>query len=854
MTEAKDYVNQHRQSSPSPPSHPTRMSDQKASWSTGTIDMDGVAGGSTAPEGAHSRKRSADHLPSEPHISRKGRACLACRKLKVKCDSLERGDAGCSRCQRLGVDCITSKRMRYSLEDEDGRLHPHVVRLDRAVEDILSHLKMPSLDSYAQFQSSAVSESHHQQPSIQLLPPHHHHHHQQQQQQQQQHQEERHSLLLAPTEPPSHSQTTRENSREPPGTVDPENASSEMAPAPMGSLYEVTQLTSLRSRLLKHGAPAGRRNSRKKMDHHDMVSLGVLSVDEAEAMFALFKTTLSRYLFDAPIDESRSLQSVRESSTLFFTAIVTVTSLHIPGREHVYALAHGHLRELIATSFFDRFHTLEDVRALCIAAFWLPDLSWKLSGHCVRMATELNLHQAFYKAFYSVRQQSKPPQPPPPPSLLAPQPQEHDSGGGSNSNSNNGSTRGDVEPDRPAQLERARLWYLLYVLDHHFSIAYGRPPVTAELQAIKEYDVFLSAPECTPSDRRVLSQVTLFIILSQAYGHFGLEAERLMDGDDVSLRTHARFIEDLDRWRYQFRHALNRDAHIGDYPAVGVDLHYYFASMMLNSLALRGRSLSTISSTSTLPTSLRPLASQAINSAHQILIVVLDEPSIRDSMVGVPLYLHTVIAFAVVFLIKMSSRWAGIGVTIDPDQKTKPLIEAVIDLFRSCRAGKNHILYAMADGFERLLKSNMGAQAVTGKAENGHAHGQALMTARANGQHATGYTHPTHSMPQQAQSEVYGPGTSAILAPQHNTLSPTAYTPQSQSHPNAGGVYDAYLSPHSQPTSTGTYGGWQTEDDMLWSMGMGYDLLATAPDVNAQGFPGWPGSGSGDMTGVGYGV
>ena len=84
-------------------------------------------------------------------------------------------------------------------------------------------------------------------------------------------------------------------------------------------------------------------------------------------------------------------------------------------------------------------------------------------------------------------------------------------------------------------------------------------------------------------------------------------------------------------------------------------------------------------------------------------------------------------------------------------------------------------------------------------------------------------------------------------------MSPNAYTPQSQSHPNAGGSYDAYLSPNSQPTSTGTFGGWQTEDDMLWSMGMGYDLLATAPDVNAQGFLGWPGSGSGDVSGLRYG-
>ncbi|OAL32569.1 hypothetical protein AYO20_07879 [Fonsecaea nubica] len=786
MTDTKDHAQQApAESNPSISNIP-----RQASWA-GSADDNNI---NTSP--LHGRKRSADHLPTEPHVSRKGRACLACRKLKVKCDSLERGDAGCSRCQRLGLDCITSKRMRVSLDDDGENPHPSIVRLDRAVEDILSRLKMPPLEAY-----SRTHPSQHLQPPPQPIPA------------------------------DSNAQTTRENSREP----NQEDAH-EVAPAPMGSLYEVTQLNTLRSRL-KYGDPA-RRNSKKNMEN-DLISMGVISVEEAEEMFSLFKTTLSRYLFDATVHESRTLLSVRESSTLFFTAIITVTSLHIPGKEKIHASAHKHLRDLIAASFFDRFHTLEDIRALCIAAFWLPDLSWKLSGHCVRMATELNLHQAFFKALYSQKQSVS---------------------------------------DREHAFERARLWYLLYVLDHHFSIAYGRPPVTAELQAIKEYDVFLNAPECTPSDRRVLSQVTLFIILSKAYNHFGLEAERLMDGDDVTLLTHQRFIEDLHRWRYQFRHALNRDAHVGDYPAVGVELHYHFASMMLNSLALRGRSLFTISSTSTLPTSLRPLASHAISSAHEILIIVLEEPSIRDSMVGVPLYLHTVIAFAVVFLIKMSSRWTGIGVSIDPELKTKPLIEKVIELFRSCQAGKGHILYAMADGFERLLRRNLvGGNGQLGRpagAENGTpGYGSldaaaAVMGSRQNGGRDTPYAqqHPGQ-VPGQSYAnqppDLYVSSqttTPTLLPPQHTTTSPTPFTPtggaqqqqQQQQHSNGSGGgtnFDPYaLSPHSQPTSTsaGTFGGWQTEDDMLWSMGMGYDLLATAPDVNAHGlgaFIGWPGGG-----------
>lgn len=64
-------------------------------------------------------------------MSRKGRACLTCRKLKVKCSGLERGERGCQRCQRLGLDCKIIKKLRLNLEDggyawmDDGRaVHP----------------------------------------------------------------------------------------------------------------------------------------------------------------------------------------------------------------------------------------------------------------------------------------------------------------------------------------------------------------------------------------------------------------------------------------------------------------------------------------------------------------------------------------------------------------------------------------------------------------------------------------------------------------------------------------------------------------------------------------------------------
>jgi len=78
--------------------------------------------------------------------------------------------------------------------------------------------------------------------------------------------------------PHSEFQTTRENSREPP--EDEKN----IAPAPMGSLYEATQLNSLRSRL-RRGNPR-KRNAKRRMEA-DMISQNLLSIEDAEELLEL---------------------------------------------------------------------------------------------------------------------------------------------------------------------------------------------------------------------------------------------------------------------------------------------------------------------------------------------------------------------------------------------------------------------------------------------------------------------------------------------------------------------------------------------------------------------------------------
>lgn len=78
---------------------------------------------SSNAEGSPKKRQKLSPGPTSPtdqQPSRKGRACVACRKLKVKCDAWERGLAGCSRCQRLGIECINARRLRIAVEGEEG--------------------------------------------------------------------------------------------------------------------------------------------------------------------------------------------------------------------------------------------------------------------------------------------------------------------------------------------------------------------------------------------------------------------------------------------------------------------------------------------------------------------------------------------------------------------------------------------------------------------------------------------------------------------------------------------------------------------------------------------------------------
>ncbi|KAJ0124476.1 c6 transcription [Diaporthe amygdali] len=335
------------------------------------------------------------------------------------------------------------------------------------------------------------------------------------------------------------------------------------------------------------------------------------SVTVEEPMGSLFHTSLNHYLWVGLEQTHPDFKSVRESSELLTATILTVTALHIPTSAETFDKCYKEFLLLISSSMFSRYHSVDDVRALCIAAFWLSE-------------------------------------------------------------------------------------------------AYGRPPMIAESLQIRDHELFLQSPFADALDRRILSQVSLMQILTRIYDRFiegskGLTQENTTsamladeEGDFDDLRA---FNGEIDRWRLLWHARQEHNPFIGSFPPKGIILYCYFAKLQLNSLAIRGVSLSS----GQLSTQRKEYVNLAISAAASILTFVLEEEDMRRALVGTPLYVHTMITFASAFLMKCATMWSRVmGLYIEAGYITS-LLERVVSLLKTSVTSDRHVLYHIAFGLEKML-------------------------------------------------------------------------------------------------------------------------------------------------------
>jgi hypothetical protein len=86
-----------------------------------------------------------------------------------------------------------------------------------------------------------------------------------------------------------------------------------------------------------------------------------------------------------------------------------------------------------------------------------------------------------------------------------------------------------------------------------------------------------------------------------------------------------------------------------------------------------------------------------------ILQLVINEPDIRDGLNGVPLYLHTMITYASVFLLKVQQQWKAIRLVTD-SFLTRDTVGHIIKLLNEVRASDRHLSYHIARGLTKMLE------------------------------------------------------------------------------------------------------------------------------------------------------
>ncbi|KAJ5514370.1 transcriptional regulator family: Fungal Specific TF [Penicillium fimorum] len=563
------------------------------------------------------RESFGDRKP--PDITRKITACVACRKQKVKCHMRE-GQMPCSRCKKRGLPCNVNRSLQTLLEDDvtwKGAVVQKMRRLEEAVAKIAAKVDMPELQAVQAVQGAPEIQDGSSSPPVEAISE---------------------EVTREETSTSSQSSQPKEN-HEPPQTW-------EVIMDPRGGP------ASIPASCVSESGKTGLSNKLSTARRLDLISTGLISLRQAVVLFETYHLRLDHFLYRI-LGDHVSLDSVRVASPLLTAAVCTVAALHSQSLGHLFEVCYSEYKNLVTAQTFSRRVNEDDIRGLCVGAFWLHEISWALIGNAVRVASDINLHSGIYKA---------------------------------------------LKGDRDGYLQ-ARLYYLVYVCDHHFSIAYGRPPMSREGFIIESASRILETTHATEDDARLISQVKEWSILGRVFDTFGVDVDTPLAPQ--TLPQLRRCSISLDTWFADWNESFKANQNVGNYPQKGVGFHFHFAKLYLCSHAFRGVPVS--ETPQYISPELEDIANTGVLSAMSILQMIVCDAEFRSFLNGLPLYFDTMVAFAVVFLLKVATKYAFM-IRIDTGKIISLVTETVAALRDVTRhMHKHHLLVVISEGLERLL-------------------------------------------------------------------------------------------------------------------------------------------------------
>ena len=230
--------------------------------------------------------------------------------------------------------------------------------------------------------------------------------------------------------------------------------------------------------------------------------------------------------------------------------------------------------------------------------------------------------------------------------------------------------------------------------------------MTHDFEALTPTASFLDSKYATEDDGRLVCQVELWSIGTRVFETFGVDTDAPIS--DRLVPQLRRFGIALDTWRANWNERFNVNGHVGDDPRKDVGLHFHFAKLYLCSHAFRGlyRTANTVFEMSS---EMEEFASTAVLSAISILRTIVSDSGIQSHLNGLPLYFDTMIAFAVVFLLKIATRDSG-NVRIDRHEVLSLVgqLDGVLKILKPS-FHRRHLLFSIATSIEKLLSTNQEA-------------------------------------------------------------------------------------------------------------------------------------------------
>ncbi|KGO70008.1 Transcription factor, fungi [Penicillium expansum] len=337
----------------------------------------------------------------------------------------------------------------------------------------------------------------------------------------------------------------------------------------------------------------------------DLISCGIISQAIAEELFTFYKQNLNPCIHNILTDND-TLSTIRTRSPLFTTAICTVSAL-CTGSEDYNALL-KHFTTQVSGKVFSSSHTFDDVRALCIGALWLNEISTALNSLAVRISTELDLHRCITKMPHTKR----------------------------------------------ACYDRTRLYWLVYLCDHHCSLIHGRPPLTRDFNSLRRPRDFLQSYFTNPSDLSLISQVELWSMGSRVFDVFGADIEC----SEASQRSDklAQLSAAYDGWLEEWLSMLSFTNAPATFSRRVFDLYFHSAKLYLFSHIFRGSSQDTNLPEAGPDIGAGNFAHDAVRSALGIIRCIVDDNKSSSWLGKLPNYIGTMVAFACVCLVKVSAQ------------------------------------------------------------------------------------------------------------------------------------------------------------------------------------------------------